>query len=82
MHGEDGPDDILVSRAADGQAVVIRLPQAAAAFIAALASGRSLGTAWAAALDIDPHFDLAATLAELVREGALAGAAPLLLYSG
>ena len=70
-----GGDDILVTRTGEGQAVVIRLPPADAAFVAALASGRPLGAAWAAALDIDQHFDLAAALAELVREGALAGAA-------
>lgn len=67
-----GPDDILVSRTADGQAAVIRLPHAAAAFLASLASGRPLCAAWATALDIEPHFDLAAALAEFVREGALA----------
>jgi hypothetical protein len=69
---EGDGDDIMVSRAADGQAAVIRLPRADAAFVAALASGRPLGMAWAAALDIDRHFDLATSLAELVRESALA----------
>ncbi|OAH45384.1 hypothetical protein AX777_17395 [Sphingobium yanoikuyae] len=70
-----GGDDILVARTVDGQAAVIRLPPADAAFVAALASGQPLGTAWASALDADEHFDLAAALAELVREGALAGLA-------
>jgi hypothetical protein len=69
-----GGDDVLVTRTSDGQAAVIRLPPADAAFVASLSSGQPLGSAWALALDVDHHFDLAAALAELVRECALAGA--------
>jgi len=66
-----GRDDVLVARDASGEAMVISLLPGAAAFLAALEKRRSLGMAWNSALDADPAFDLAATLADMSAYRAL-----------
>ncbi len=72
IDGGSGGEDVLVVRpAAD---VALRsLPAGAAAFVRALACGRSLGDAAGASLRDDPAFDLARALGGLLQAGAIAG---------
>lgn len=65
----DHPESALVLRDAGDDVLVIVLPEAAAAFCAALLRGETL----AGAMPPDHDFDLAATLALLLRHGAIVG---------
>jgi hypothetical protein len=66
----EGGDALLVRRASDG-VVVERLATGEQAFLAALASNRSLREATERASGIDPSFDLAGTLKRHVAAGSL-----------
>jgi hypothetical protein len=66
----EGGDALLVRRASDG-VVVERLATGEQAFLAALASNRSLREATERAFGIDPSFDLAGTLKHHVAAGSL-----------
>lgn len=64
------PEDAIVLR--DGLAVlVMALPSGTAEFVTAISSARNLGVAAATAAGVAPAFDLSATLALLLRHGAL-----------
>jgi hypothetical protein len=52
---------------------VVSIDAGAAGFVASLARGEAFGAAAAAACDAHPAFDLAATLAILIRAGAITG---------
>lgn len=65
------PEDLLITKASMGDAVVKRLRTGEAAFLLGLISGIPLGSAWHNALDADTQFDLAVTLGELAAENAL-----------
>jgi uncharacterized protein len=64
------PESALVLRAGD-DALVVPLPGGAAACVAALAAGTTLGDAAAAGAARDPDFDLTQCLALLIRHGAI-----------
>lgn len=69
------PEDALITR--PGADVVVRhLPDAAAAFLTSLMTGRPLGEAAASALRSSPSFDLAANIAGLIQAGAFVSVAP------
>jgi hypothetical protein len=65
------PEDVLITKAPSGEAIVKRLRPGEAALLFALQSGSPLGSAWHAAIDADTQFDLATTLAELASVHAL-----------
>lgn len=65
-------EDALVVRPAL-QVTVRRLPAGGAIFAEALVAGETLADAAAAALAVEPEFDLAANLAGLMRSGAFIG---------
>lgn len=66
----DAPENALVLRQGL-DVLVLRAPEGAAAFVAALLEGASLSDAAAAATDRAPAFELAATLRLLLAHGAL-----------
>lgn len=69
--GAGGEDGLIVR---PGIAVEVRhLPPGGAAFISALAGGKTLGEAAEVALDEEASFDLQANLAGLIASGAIAG---------
>lgn len=68
---DGNPEDLLITKASTGEAVVKRLGPGEVAFLSALKFAASLGSAWYAALDADPQFDLPGVLAELAAEKAL-----------
>ena len=69
---DSGGEDALVLRSA-GEVEVRAMPQGGAAFVAALAGGRSLADAAEAATSVSPGFDLAANLAALIGAGLFVG---------
>lgn len=66
-----GNEIVLVSRSADGEALVSRFEAARATFLIALTKGVPLGSSWSRALDDDPEFDLTSGLQELAMLRAL-----------
>jgi hypothetical protein len=67
-----GGEDALVLRS--GAEVVVRsIPPGAAAFIDALGAGERVASAFSAAVQAAPNFDLAAALATLIPAGAFVG---------
>jgi hypothetical protein len=69
--GAGGEDALIVRPAADVE--VRSIPKGSLEFIQALADGRSVLAALAAALTANPRFDLRANLTDLLRAGALVG---------
>ncbi|MDL2402032.1 HvfC/BufC N-terminal domain-containing protein [Rhizobium mayense] len=65
------PEDALVTRP-ELDVMVRLLPPGGAAFLVCLADGGPLEAAAAAALEVDPAFDLAGMLAEMIEAGAFA----------
>lgn len=63
------PEDALITRP-DAEVVVRHLPEGGAAFLTGLISGRSLGEAASAALEISSDFDIAASIAGMIEAGA------------
>ena len=66
---EDVPEDGLVTRIED-EVVVRRLQRGGAVFLESLIDGGSLETAAAAALNVNPGFDLSAMIAGMIEAGA------------
>lgn len=69
---ESGSSNALVCRN-DGKVIVDELLPADSHWLHAIRAGESLGDATAAALDIDPGFDLRGVLLKLVGQGVLCG---------
>lgn len=67
-----GGEDVLALRA-EAEVELRLLPPGGAAFVQALADGRSVLMATAAAMSGDPRFDLTASLSELIGMGACIG---------
>jgi hypothetical protein len=63
------PEDALITRP-ELDVVVRLLPPGGAAFLVSLADGDALGAAAAAALAVNPAFDLAGMVAEMIDAGA------------
>ena len=70
MDFDGAGEDAFVLRP-EAEVIVRSLPPGAFDFIAALAQGRPLGDAMAAALIAAPEFDLAANIRQLVCAGAI-----------
>jgi hypothetical protein len=69
---DSGASNALVCRN-DGEVFVDELSPADSHWLQAIRAGATLGDATAAALDIDPGFDLQAVLLKLVKQGVLCG---------
>jgi hypothetical protein len=66
----DDPESALILRSGL-DVLVLRAPGGAVTFVDALQSGLNLGAAAACAIAASPHFDLTATLSQLLTHGAL-----------
>lgn len=66
----DGPESALILRSGL-DVLVLRAPAGAVTFLVAVRSGLNLGAAAARAMAASPHFDLTATLSQLLTHGAL-----------